>query len=427
MKKVLVVGGGGREHALLWKLSQSPDVEKLFVAPGNGGTAKLAENVSIAATDIENLVKFVQEKDIDFTIVGQDDPLALGLVDRLREVGKKVVGPVQAAAQIEASKAFAKELMTENNIPTAEFKVFKEFDAALGYVNEHPFPSVVKVSGLAAGKGVVIARTPDEARKFLEEIFLEKKYGASGEEVVIEEFLEGPEISIHAFCDGTTSVLFPAAQDHKTISEGGTGPNTGGMGTIAPLPWMTDEMLNEIREKVVEPALGGLASKGADFSGILFPGLKMTPKGPKVLEFNARFGDPETQSYMRLLKSDVLPILEACADNTLAQQKIEWNTGFVATVILASRGYPNEYKKGFEISGIEDAEKDERVVIFHAGTKITEEGKLVTNGGRVLGVSATGETLALALETAYSAVEKINFEGKYFRRDIGQETLKMGV
>jgi phosphoribosylamine--glycine ligase len=422
-KNVLIIGGGGREHALAWKISQSPEIKQLYIAPGNAGTAQLGENVDIKATDIEGLVSFVIDNDIDFTVVGQDDPLALGIVDRLQEKGKRVFGPIQAAAQIESSKAFSKELMAKNNVPTALFKVFTDYDSAVSYVENQSLPIVVKVSGLALGKGVFICETKDKVKNALQEILVDKKFGAAGgDEVVVEEFMTGPEVSMHVFTDGETSKLFPTSQDHKAIYEGNKGPNTGGMGTIAPLPWVTDSDVERIKREVVDQAVQGLTDADAAFSGLLYPGIMMTKDGPKALEFNARFGDPETQSYMRLLDSDLLTILEACADGKLADVEVSWKDSYAATIILASGGYPESYEKGFEITGINDAEQDERVVVFHAGTTMDGD-KLVTNGGRVLGVSATGNTLQDALDTAYAAVEKINFEGKYYRKDIGQDSL----
>jgi len=422
-KKVFIIGGGGREHALAWKISQSSEVEKLYIAPGNAGTAQFGENIDIKATDIEKLVSFVVENDVDFTIVGQDDPLALGIVDQLHEKGRRAFGPTKAAAQIEASKAFSKDLMATNNIPTASFKVFTDYDIAIDYLDTQSFPIVIKVSGLALGKGVFICETKDEAQTALQEILVDRKFGiAGGDQVVIEEFMTGPEVSMHVFTDGKTSKLFPTSQDHKTIYEGNKGPNTGGMGTIAPLPWVTNSDVERIKTEVVDRAIQGLSEAQASFSGLLYPGVMMTENGPKTLEFNARFGDPETQSYMRLLDSDLLAILESCAEGTLENQEVNWKDEYAATIILASGGYPASYEKGFEITGIDEAEQDARVVVFHAGTKMDGE-KLVTNGGRVLGVSAIGETLKDALDTAYAAAEKIQFAGKYYRKDIGQDSL----
>jgi phosphoribosylamine---glycine ligase len=419
---VLIVGSGGREHALAWKLKQSPRIGKIFIAPGNGGTSSIGENVNIAATDIEKLLAFAKEKNIGLTIVGPDDPLALGIVDLFQARGLRIWGPTKAAAQIEASKAFSKQLMEKAGIPTAEFKVFKEHESALAYARERGAPIVIKASGLALGKGVYVCKTVEEAEQALKEIMLDKLFKDAGNEVVIEEFLDGQEISIHALSDGKDHVMFPPSQDHKPIFDGDKGPMTGGMGTIAPLSLVSGDVIKAIEATVVRPALDALAERGAPFVGLLYPGLKMTASGPKVLEFNARFGDPETQVYMRLMETGLLDLLEACVDGTLASQKIEWNSGFAANVVLASGGYPGEYKKGLPITGIEEAEKIPGVVVFHAGTKQQGES-LLTNGGRVLGVSAVGATLKEALDRAYKAADLIQFEGKYMRRDIGAKAL----
>ena len=419
---VLIVGGGGREHALAWKLKQSPSIGKLYIAPGNGGTRLVGENVPIEAIDFENLAKFAEERKIALTVIGPDNPLAEGIVDLFRLRGLRVWGPTKAAAHIEGSKAFAKNLMREAGVPTAEFEIFSNHDDALAYVRELGAPIVIKASGLSLGKGVYVCMTLAEAESALEEIMVQHVFKKSGDEVVIEEYLDGQEISIHALADGKDFVLFPPSQDHKQVGENDTGKNTGGMGAIAPVPWVGAEALKDIETRVVRPTLGALAEHGAPFSGILYPGLKMSSQGPKVLEFNARFGDPECQVYMRLLKTDLLDILEASADGKLAGTKIEWNTGFAVNIVLASGGYPDAYKKGFPVTGIEGADKVPGVVIFHAGIAI-QGGNLVTSGGRVLGVSAVGDTLKIALDRAYEAVELINFEGKYFRRDIGAKAL----
>lgn len=425
---VLIIGGGGREHALAWKIAQSPRIGKLYIAPGNGGTRNVGENVPIPATDINALVRFAEERKVDFTVVGPDDILALGIVDAFQSQGLKIFGPTKAAAQIEASKAFAKQLMQEAGIPTAEFKVFAKHEDAFAYVKEKGAPIVVKASGLALGKGVYVCATLAEAEAALKEIMLDRAHKDAGNEVVIEEFLDGQEISIHAFSDGKDFCLFPPSQDHKRIGENDTGKNTGGMGTIAPLSWVSTDAMNDVGGRIVRPALNTMSAKGLPFKGLIFPGLIMSSAGPKVLEFNARFGDPETQVYMRLMKSDLLDVLEACVDGTLARQKIKWHSGFAVNIVLASGGYPDAYKKGLPISGIEDAEKVLGVVVFHAGTRY-EENKglrnpyLITSGGRVLGVSAVGGTLKEALDRAYKAADCIQFEGKYFRRDIGAKAL----
>ena len=422
MMDVLVVGGGGREHALAWKLKQSPRIGKLYIAPGNGGTRALGENVAIDAMDFENLANFAEEKKNALTIIGSDNPLAEGIVDLFKSRGLRVWGPTKAAGQIESSKAFSKRLMEEAGIPTAEFKVFTKYEEALDYVREKGAPIVIKASGLALGKGVYVCEALAEAENALKEIMIDRAHKDAGEEVVIEEFLDGEEVSIHALCDGKDYLLFPPSQDHKRIGEKDTGKNTGGMGVIAPVLRIDGEMQDEIRAKIIQPTLSALRERGAPFSGILYPGLKISSKGLRVLEFNARFGDPECQVYMRLMKTDLLDILEASADGNLVGKKLEWNPGFAVNIVLASGGYPDAYKKGFPITGIEEAEKVSGVVVFHAGTAI-QGGNLVTSGGRVLGVSAVGDTLKQALDRAYEAAELINFEGKYFRRDIGAKAL----
>ena len=418
---VLIIGSGGREHALAWKLAQSPRIGKLYVAPGNGGTRQVAKNIAIDATDIDRLVEFSANNEIGLTIVGPDDPLALGVVDAFQARGLRIFGPTRTAAEIESSKAFAKNLMSEAGIPTATFQIFSEYDKALAYVHESGAPIVIKASGLALGKGVYVCKTLAQAETALAEIMLENVHKNAGKEVVIEEFLEGQEISIHAFCDGKTFVLLPPAQDHKSIRDNDKGKNTGGMGTIAPVSWVTADTLRIVDEQIVRPTLQALVKLGRQFSGLLYPGLKMTTSGPKVLEFNARFGDPETQSYMRLLKTDLLDILEACVDGTLAELAIEWHSGFAVCVVIASGGYPDEYKKGLPLRGVADAERVPDVVVFHAGTKF--DGELKTSGGRVLGVTAIGNTLRDALDRAYEAAKLIEFEGKQYRSDIGAKAL----
>ena len=414
---ILIIGNGGREHALAWKLAQSPRIGKLYVAPGNGGTRQVAENILIEANDIDGLAQFAEKNEIGLTVVGPDEPLALGVVDAFRLRGLRIFGPTRAAAEIESSKAFSKNLMSEANIPTATFKIFNEYDKALSYIRERGTPIVVKASGLALGKGVYVCKTLAEAETALAEIMLDNVHKEAGSEVVIEEFLDGQEISIHAFCDGKTFVLLPPAQDHKPIRDNDEGKNTGGMGTIAPVSWVNADTLQAVGEQVVRPTLDALTKRGRPFTGLLYPGLKMTSNGLKVLEFNARFGDPETQSYMRLLKTDLLDILEACVDGTLAELAIEWHSGFAVCVVIASGGYPNEYKKGVSLRGVAEAERVSNVVVFHAGTIF--ENELKTSGGRVLGISATGDTLRDALNSAYEAARLIQFEGMQYRSDIG--------
>ncbi len=419
---VLIVGNGSREHALAWKVAQSPRVGRVHVASGNGGTNGFAERLDIGIMELEKLVTFAEDNKIGLTIAGMDDSIAAGIVDVFESRGLRIFGPTKAAAQIESSKAFAKQLMAEIGVPTAEFRIFREHDKALVYVREKGAPIVIKASGLALGKGVYVCKSIEEAESALKEIMLDKQFGESGSEVVIEEFLEGQEISIHALCDGKNFVLFPPSQDHKQVGEGDTGSNTGGMGVIAPVPWVSEEMMEEIGERIVRPTLEALSKRGTPYTGILYPGLKMTPQGPKVLEFNARFGAPECETYMRLLQSDLLDLCDAAIDGSVGKLIIEWNPGFAATIMIASGGYPGAYKKGLPITGIEKAEKINNTVVFHAGTRMQDE-ELVTSGGRVLAVTSLERTLKEALHSVYEAAGMIQFEGKYMRRDIGAKAL----
>lgn len=419
---VLLVGGGGREHALAWKLKQSPNLGKLFIAPGNAGTRELGENIALAATDIPALIQFAQKNAIGLTIVGPDDPLALGIVDEFRKRNLRIFGPTKASAQIESSKAYAKALMKEANIPTADFETFTDYEAALACVRRKGAPIVVKASGLALGKGVSVCTTLEEAETALNEIMVQHIHKDAGNEVVIEEFLVGQEISIHVLSDGIDFKMFPPAQDHKRALDDDQGKNTGGMGTIAPVPWVTPEMMYSIERTIVRPTLEALAFKSGPFAGMLFPGIIMTLNGPKVLEFNARFGDPETQVYMRLMRNDLLDVLNAVVDKTLGHIDMEWLPMHAANIVLASGGYPDTYEKGFEITGLEEAGKMEEVVVFHAGTT-QESGIIKTAGGRVLGVSSLGSPLKSALARAYAAADKIQFQGKHMRRDIGAKSI----
>lgn len=418
---ILIIGNGGREHALAWKLKQSPKVKNIFVAPGNGGTSLIAKNLSLITT--KEIIDWIKENPVDLAIVGPDNYLAEGMVDELEELNVPVFGPTKAAAEIEWSKAFAKEFMKIEGIPTARYELFTDLDKARDYVKTESFPVVIKASGLALGKGVIIANNLQEAESCLDEIMKDKIFGEAGDEVIIEEYLKGVEISTHAFCDGDSAIMFPSAQDHKRIFEHDEGPNTGGMGTIAPVPGITNEQLEEIKDKIVLPTLQGLKKIGRPFKGVLFPGIMLTESGPKVIEFNARFGDPETQSYMRILETDLVDILFSCIDGNLDKQKIDWSNESACCVVLASGGYPGNYDKGKTISGLENLNiKD--IVIFHAGTK-TEEITTATNGGRVLGVTAMDASIQESLAKAYKAIESISFEGMQFRKDIGSKSISL--
>ena len=420
--KVLIIGSGGREHAIGWKIAQSPRCQDVYFAPGNGGTKDIGINIPIKATDIQGLINYVKEEGIDITLAIPDDPLALGIVDQFKAEGLRIFGPTKAGAQLESSKAFAKRFMETHNLPTGKFKVFSDFKEAEKYIRDLPMPIVVKASGLALGKGVFICDKLDDAIFELENILVKKKFGDAGKEVVVEEFLTGPEISTHVFSDGKNYSLFPTSQDHKRINDGDTGPNTGGMGTIAPLPFVSQELMKKIEETIIAPTLSNMNADGNAFSGVLYPGLMLTKDGPKILEYNARFGDPETQTYMRLLDTDLLDIVEACIDGKIDQIKIVWKNLFACTIVVASDGYPGAYEKGKIIDGIKLAEENENIIVFHAGT-IIKDGNLVTNGGRVLGVSSTGTTLEEAINNAYEGVSKISFHGKKYRKDIGQKAL----
>jgi len=428
-QKILIIGSGGREHAIGWKIAQSPMCGEIYFAPGNAGTLKIGINVDIKAVDIKSLIEFVKKEQINLTLAIPDDPLALGIVDEFQKEGLKIFGPTKSAARLESSKAYAKNFMQKYNLPTARFGVFSSLDDAIFYVKKQSLPIVIKASGLALGKGVIIAKTEEEAFKALEDILVKKVFGEAGNEVVIEEFLSGPEISIHAFSDGKSYSIFPTSQDHKRALEGDTGLNTGGMGTVAPLPrqrngqaFVTEKLNKEIEENIVKATLSGMVEEKNIYSGVLYPGLLLTKDGPKILEYNARFGDPETETYMRLLETDLLEIINACVDQKLDKVKINWRPIFACTIMLVSGGYPGLYEKEKIIKGIEEAELEKDIVVFHAGTKV-ENNNLVTNGGRVLGVSAVGKNLEEALKKAYEAVNKISFEGMQYRKDIGKKAL----
>ncbi len=418
---VLVLGGGGREHALAWKIKQSPLVETVYIAPGNAGTAAIGENVALDLGNHAAIAAFAMEHAIELIVVGPDDLLAAGIVDDLEAHGLTVFGPSKAAAEIEWSKAYAKHVMEEEGIPTARHRVFDSVDGALEYARKQSLPLVIKADGLALGKGVVIAETIEEAERAITELMVDKVHGAAGTHVVIEEYLQGLEISTHALCDGERAIVFPSSKDHKRVGEGDKGPNTGGMGTIAPVPLVPEEQMALVRTRIVEPLLVALRKRNRPFKGLLFPGVMLTKYGPMVIEFNARFGDPETQSYMRLMESDIVPLLIKSAKGDLGTLDIKWRPGAAACVVMASGGYPGSYAKGKEITGIDAAEAD-GAVVFHAGTK-TEHGATVTSGGRVLGVTATGSDLQGALKKAYAAAGEIAFEGAQYRRDLGATVL----
>jgi phosphoribosylamine--glycine ligase len=416
--KVLVVGSGGREHAIIWKLSQSEKIDKIYCAPGNAGIGELAELVPIGAMDFDSLIAFAKENEVDLTVVGMDDPLVGGIVDAFEEAGLRVFGPRKNAAIIEGSKAFSKELMKKYNIPTAGYETFDDYEKALEYVKNGDFPVVLKADGLALGKGVLICNTLEEAEDGLKSMMIDKKFGASGNKVVIEEFLTGPEMSVLSFCDGKTIVPMVSAQDHKRAYDNDEGLNTGGMGTFSPSRVYTDELAKDCMEKIYKPTVDALNAEGRTFKGIIFFGLMLTPKGMRVIEYNARFGDPETQVVLPRLKNDLLEIFEACVDGTLDKIDVQWEESGTACVVLASGGYPVSYKKGYEITGLEDAKKAPNTVVFHAGTAL-KDGKYVTNGGRVLGVTGIGANLDEAIKIAYESVKLINFKDMHYRKDIG--------
>lgn len=417
--KILMIGSGGREHALIKKLLESPKVEKIYCAPGNGGIACDAENVNISAMDIEGVVNFSKENKIDLVFVAPDDPLAAGMVDALEAEGIRAFGPKKAAAEIEASKVFSKNLMKKYGIPTADYQVFDNSKDALDYVaNNNMAPVVVKADGLALGKGVLICQTVEDAKAAIHSIMDDKKFGESGSRVVIEEFLTGPEVSVLSFTDGKCVKPMVSSKDHKRALDGDKGLNTGGMGTISPNTYYTDEMAEICRKTIFEPTIEAMNKEGRTFKGCLYFGLMLTPKGPKVIEYNARFGDPETQVVLPRLETNLVDICEAVIDGTLGDLDIKWKKGAAACVVMASGGYPESYKKGIEMSGLDEKGGVEGAIVYHAGTKL-ENGKFYTNGGRVLGVTAVDDTLEGALKKAYEAVEKISFEGAHYRKDIG--------
>lgn len=416
--KIMVIGGGGREHAIVKKLKENPNVTALYCLPGNGGIAWDAVCVPIAATNLDSIVRFAKEHSIDYAVVAPDDPLAMGAVDLLETIGVPCFGPRKNAAIIEASKVFAKELMKRYGIPTARYETFDDMDAALRYLETAPMPAVIKADGLALGKGVIIAQTLSEAKEAVRAMMEDKRFGKSGERIVIEEYLEGPEISVLSFTDGKTVVPMVSSMDHKRAGDGDTGLNTGGMGTVAPNPYYTPEVADRCMREIFLPTIRAMAAEGRPFKGCLYFGLMLTKDGPKVIEYNCRFGDPETQVVLPLLKTDLLTVMQAVTEERLGDCPVEFSDGAAACVILASDGYPGSYQKGFPIRIPDDLNAE----IFTAGVKETD-GQLVTSGGRVLGVTATAPTLKEALQKAYAAAEQIWFENVYYRRDIGKRAL----
>ena len=421
--KILVVGGGGREHAIVWKLKQSPLADKIYCTPGNAGISELAECVPIGAMEFDKLIDFVKQNNIDYTIIGMDDPLAGGIVDAFEKENLKVFGPKQNAAILESSKAFSKNLMKKYNIPTASYETFYDYEAAKKYLEKQNMPIVLKADGLALGKGVLICNTMEEAQQGLKEMMQEHKFGSAGNAVVIEEFLEGPEVSVLSFCDGKTVVPMVSAQDHKRAFDNDKGLNTGGMGTFSPSKFYTQEMAEECMKTIFQPTVDAMIKENRPFVGIIYFGLMYTKNGMKVIEYNARFGDPETQVILPRLKTDLLEIMLACTNGTLDKMSIEWYDNAAVCVVLASGGYPVSYKKGYEITGLNEISKKENTIVFHAGTD-KKDGKIVTSGGRVLGITGVGNTIDEAIKIAYEGVDIVDFNEKHFRTDIGRKDYK---
>ena len=418
--KILVVGSGGREHALCWKIAQSKKVDKIYCAPGNAGVAEVAECVAIGAMEFEKLADFAQEKEIDLTVIGMDDPLVGGVVDVFEERGLRIFGPRKNAAILEGSKAFSKDLMKKYNIPTAAYENFDDADKALAYLETASFPIVLKADGLALGKGVLICNTLEEAKEGVKSIMMDKAFGSAGNQMVIEEFMTGREVSVLSFVDGNTIKIMTSAQDHKRAMDGDQGLNTGGMGTFSPSPFYTEEIDEFCQKYIYQATVDAMKAEGREFKGIIFFGLMLTEKGPRVLEYNARFGDPETQVVLPRMKNDIVEVFEACVDGTLDQIELEFEDNAAVCVVLASAGYPLKYEKGLPISGLNTFKDKDSYFVFHAGTKFNEEGTIVTNGGRVLGVTATGATLKEARANAYEATNWVTFDNKYCRSDIGK-------
>ena len=418
--KVLIVGSGGREHAIAWKVAKSPKVDKIYCAPGNAGIAEFAECVPIGAMEFDKMAAFAKEHQVDLTVIGMDDPLVGGIVDVFEKEGLRVFGPRKNAAILEGSKAFSKDLMKKYKIPTAGYETFDTPEAALLYLETAEMPIVLKADGLALGKGVLICNTREEAKDGVKTLMLDKQFGSAGDRIVVEEFMTGREVSVLSFVDGDTIRIMTSAQDHKRAKNGDQGLNTGGMGTFSPSPFYTEEVDAFCRKYVYQATVDAMKAEGRPFKGIIFFGLMLTEKGPKVLEYNARFGDPETQVVLPRMKNDIVEVFEACVDGTLDQIQLEFEDNAAVCVVLASDGYPEHYEKGYPISGFENFKGRDGYYVFHAGTKFDGEGRVVTNGGRVLGVTAKGENLKQARENAYRATEWITFGNKYMRDDIGK-------
>lgn len=417
--KILIVGGGGREHAIAWKLAKSPKVEKMYCAPGNAGIAEVAECVNIGVMEFDKLVAFAKEHEIDLTVVAPDDPLAAGAVDAFEAAGLRAFGPRANAAILEGSKAFSKDLMKKYGIPTAAYETFNDPEKALAFLETAKMPIVLKADGLALGKGVLICKDLEEAKAGVKTLMMDKQFGSAGDEIVIEEFMTGREVSVLSFVDGKTIKIMTSAQDHKRAKDGDQGLNTGGMGTFSPSPFYTPQVDAFCREHIYQKTVDAMKAEGREFKGIIFFGLMLTADGPKVLEYNARFGDPETQVVLPRMKNDLVDLFEACIDGTLDQIDLEFEDNAAVCVVLASAGYPEHYEKGFEIRGLENFKDRDGYYVFHAGSKFDEQGRVVTNGGRVLGVTATGTNLKEARANAYKATEWIDFDNKYMRHDIG--------
>jgi phosphoribosylamine---glycine ligase len=420
--KVLVVGGGGREHALVWKIAKSPKVSKVYCAPGNAGISEQATLVPTKANDLKGLLEFASREEIDLTVVGPEEPLTKGIVDLFESKGLPIFGASQRAAEIEGSKAFAKEMMKKYHIPTASSETFEDREEAVRYIRKQGVPIVVKADGLAAGKGVIVCKTVEEAIRSVDGMMVEKVFGEAGKRVVVEEYLVGEEASYIAFTDGKVILPLASSQDHKAIFDGDQGPNTGGMGAYSPAPVVTDQVNEWILEKILRPAIQGMGEEGRPYKGVLYAGVMIADGHPKVLEFNARFGDPETQPALMRMKGDIVPILEACINGNLSRCRVEWDGRPSVCVVMASKGYPGDYERGRVIGGLREVARMEDVSVFHAGTAF-KDGQIVTNGGRVLGVTGLGEDISKAIERTYEAVRKISWDGVHYRTDIGQKAL----